>query len=221
LLLHIKKINNMGEITKNSSFGKSIIDVVKKEKLRRVLEIGSWDGTGSTQCLIEGMSTLDDPKLYCLEVKTDRYNQLLNNTSNYDWVICKNISSISKKTLLVYSFEEIWQSEYNKITNTKDIVKRWFESGMAELLKCKEGYLDNDTNFYDAVLIDGGEFFGYSEYVLLKNRTNFFFLDDCHTAYKTRQVFVELMEDDEWEIVFNSSERNGYAAFKRKVPLIS
>ena len=58
----------MGEITKLDKFGQAIISTVKKYNIQTVLEIGSWDGTGSTQCFIEGMEDLDNKRLICLEV---------------------------------------------------------------------------------------------------------------------------------------------------------
>jgi hypothetical protein len=68
------------------------------------------------------------------------------------------------------------------------------------------------------VLIDGGEFFGYNEFVLLKDRTNVFFLDDYYYGYKTNQTARELLQDEDWEVIAgNKNLRNGYAIFKRKI----
>lgn len=205
----------MGEINKNSKFGKFIISAVREYNLQRVLEIGSWDGTGSTQCFIEGQQTLESPQLDCIEVVLVRYKELVENTKKWPWIKCHNITSISERFLLHKDFEEIWNSEFCNITASKDIAKSWFDHDIKELAKWEEGYLDNDKKFYDAVFIDGGEFFGYSEYQLIKDRTNFIIIDDCHRAFKTNQVFAELSVDSNWVIVENSNERNGFAAFRR------
>ena len=65
--------------------------------------------------------------------------------------------------------------------------------------KYPQGFLEEDHTIYDAVLIDGGEFTGYFEFELLKNRTNVFFLDDSFRSYKTNKAAILLSEDLEWD----------------------
>jgi hypothetical protein len=208
----------MGEINTYDEFGQTIIDVVRKNSLQTILEIGSWDGTGSTKCFIEALKKAENPKLVCIELRKDRFEELKNNTKQYPWVECVNISTISKHTFLHKNFDEVWNSPYNKIENKdKKVVQSWYEDDMNEVSKFETGYLDNDTLFYDGVLIDGGEFFGYSEYKLVKDRTNVLFLDDYYNAFKTNQVARELLQDPDWEVIAgNRYWRNGYAVFKRK-----
>ena len=42
---------------------KQLLQRVVIMALKTVLEIGSWDGTGSTQCFIEGMKEHDNKRL--------------------------------------------------------------------------------------------------------------------------------------------------------------
>lgn len=208
----------MGEINKWDEFGQTIINVVQNNNLQTILEIGSWDGTGSTQCFIEALKNTKEPKLYCIELRKDRFQDLEKNTQNYPWIKCINTTTISKNTFIYKSFDEIWNSPFNKIeSKNKDLVQSWFDDDIRCISNFEIGYLDNDNNFYDGVLIDGGEFFGYSEYKLVKNRTNVLFLDDYYNAFKTNQVARELLEDLEWEVIAgNRHWRNGYAVFRRK-----
>ena len=68
---------------------------------------------------------------------------------------------------------------------------------------------------YDGVLIDGSEFTGYSEYMLLKNRARVLFLDDYYNSYKTNQIARELLNIG-WEVIAGDRyTRNGFAVFKR------
>jgi hypothetical protein len=209
----------MGEINTYDEFGQVIINTIRKYNLQTILEIGSWDGTGSTRCFIEGLKNLKFPKLYCIELRKDRFETLKENTKEYSWVECLNVSTISKNTFLHKNFDEIWTSSYNKIENkNREIVESWFNDDMSYIETYETGYLDTDTKFYDGVLIDGGEFSGYSEYKLVKDRTNVLFLDDYYNAFKTNQVARELLNDSEWEVIAgNRYFRNGYAVFKRKV----
>jgi hypothetical protein len=207
----------MGEINENDEFGKVIIDVVTRYNLQKVLEIGSWDGTGSTQCFIKGMSVLTSPDLTCVEVKRDRYEKLVKNTQAYSWVKCVNQTTISLKALIDKDFESLWNSNYCCINSDKSTVREWFDHDIEEITKYNHGFLETDQRFYDGVLIDGGEFFGYSEYKLVKDRTNVLFLDDYYSAFKNNQSARELTKDPEWEVVAgNRYCRNGYAVFKRR-----
>jgi hypothetical protein len=217
----------MGEITRNDLFGKSIIDNVKKYNINTVLEIGSWDGTGSTACFCEGMSDLQGYKsLVCLEIEQSKFKDLQQNTSIYSWIECCNQSSISYTDLVCNDFDKIWDSPYNGIPKDdgygeeakKNLVRSWFDEDMIKLKQIESGYLiSNKDKFYQGALIDGGEFNGYSEYMLLKDRVNFLFLDDYYNAYKTRQIALELQDDANWEIIAgNKRLRNGFAIFKRK-----
>lgn len=210
----------MAEITKDDLFGASIIEIVKAYNLRRVLEIGSWDGTGSTSCFIEGMENLQDKLLVCLEINTDRYNDLVENTKKYDWVKCYNESSISYDSLMYRDFDDIWNSPFNGLPrqyNPKEVVKSWFEADVQKLKQTKRGFLEKDQSFYDAVLIDGSEFTGLSEFNLLKDRVNFLFLDDVFHAFKTKEVADILLKDSQWDYLkYSESVRNGFMIFKRK-----
>lgn len=214
----------MGEITRNDDFGKAIIATCNNYNIKTALEIGSWDGTGSTQCLIEGMEKHDNKRLVCLEICLDKFNELCKNTAKHNWVKCYNQSSISYINMLYKDFEEIWNSPYNYIPkqinniSNKLAASEWFKRDIEMINMFKYGYIEEHQNeTYDAVLIDGGEFSGYSEFKLLKNRTNFFILDDYYNAFKCNQVEHELNTDINWEkISSNKTARNGWAIFKRK-----
>jgi len=207
----------MAEITRNDIFGAIIIQAVKEFKLAKCLEIGSWDGLGSTQCFIEGMKDLPDRHLDCIEINRDRFKELIYNTYQYKgWVDCYNKSSISYDDMLHKDFNEIWSSPYNKFENTKkETANGWFKGELITILS-NDGVITPGMK-YDGVLIDGAEFTGYSEFKLLKDNVNVFFLDDYFRAFKTNQVVEELSNDSDWEAVaINPNLRNGFAIFKRK-----
>ena len=211
----------MGEINIHDEFGSNIYKTVIDCNLHRILEIGSWDGTGSTSCFISALSCLKSPSLTCIEIQPDRYKDLVSNTKHISWVKCINNSTISYMSFIVGDFEAVWNSKYNHIPrhNTKkETVNTWYDEDISNIKQCNIGALEIDNTFYDGVLIDGSEFTGYSEFALLKNRCNVFFLDDYYNAFKTRQVVEELNSDPNWEVIAgNKHLRNGYAIFKRKV----
>lgn len=210
----------MAEITRDDLFGKAIINFVGTFKIENILEIGSWDGTGSTSCFIEAMKYFDNKSLTCLEINKDRFADLVKNTKNYDWVKCYNESSISYKSLVYKDFDLIWDSPFNGLPrewNPKQIVNGWFSEDVAKLKQVAVGFIERDASFYDGVLIDGSEFTGLSEFNLLKDRANFFFLDDAFHAFKTKEVADILLRDANWECLgYSQNTRNGFIIFKRK-----
>lgn len=216
----------MGEINNYDKFGAAIIDTVIQKKLYHILEIGSWDGTGSTQCFIEGLRRLnsDSIALTCLEVEPDRFASLVENTKHLDWVKCHNRSSISYKNLVYKDFNLMWNSPHNGIpkhdhTDKKNLVEQWFKTDTDNIKRFETGFLEDYPNtVYDGVLIDGSEFTGFSEFKLLKHRTNVFFLDDYYAAFKTREVARNLEADPDWvTLVAQPHLRNGFAIIARRV----
>ena len=53
----------MAEITVDDPLGRMIRDTVRIIGLKNNLEIGAWDGSGATQCFIEGMKEFEEKSL--------------------------------------------------------------------------------------------------------------------------------------------------------------
>jgi hypothetical protein len=209
------------EIHLNEEFGKSINQTILKYELRQNLEIGSWDGTGSTKCFVDAMKQLEGELfLACMEILPERIEILKTTYKDLNFVHPINNSSISYSELVYKNFDHLWNSIYNKIPKKLydyQLVKFWYDRDVELLKSIKQGSISNLNKRWDSVLIDGGEFFGYSEYLLLKDNTKVFFLDDVHNAFKCYQVFCELKSSDDWELLFDlPNARNGAAAFIKK-----
>jgi hypothetical protein len=130
-------------------------------------------------------------------------------------------SSVSYDDMDLYQdFEEVWNSRFNKIRTelySKELVKSWFDRDM-ETIQNSPVFLNHDIESYDGVLIDGGEFTGIAELHYLADKAKVLFLDDVHHAFKCYEVYVNLLNDDEyWELlVENPNVRNGFAIFLNK-----
>jgi hypothetical protein len=211
------------EININEEFGNCIYNIVLEHKLNNNLEIGSWDGEGSTFCFVEAMKqNIGSKFLACVEIDKQKVSILSERYKNIDFLQVIHGSSITYEEMLYNNFEEMWNSPYNKIKKDiydKQLVKTWFDRDIGVLKNIKLGAIQHLKDYYwDSVLIDGGEFTGYSEFHLLKNKTKFLFLDDVHNAFKCYQIYEELKNNHkEWELIKeNEHNRNGYAIFKRK-----
>jgi hypothetical protein len=200
--------------------------LIAQNNIATILEIGSGHGDNSTQFLIRGLEQVNNPKkkLYCIEAKPQQFNNLVNNTAKYNFVVCLNKSSITDKSFLVRDFnKDMWDSPYNKIAASgnfpRELVQTWFDEESAIIRDTTEGVLDTimPDQYFDMVVIDGSEFTGYSEYQLIKDRCKYLVLDDVHKCFKNYQVYDEIKNNGKWNIIFDEpNDRNGTVIAVRK-----
>ena len=68
----------------------------------------------------------------------------------------------------------------------------------------------------EVVVLDGGEYSGYLDWLHLpKSDIRYLCLDDTN-ATKNKKVISELMGGSEWNCISQGSDRNGWAIFKRR-----
>lgn len=206
------------EITSSDSFGQAIALTMQAFGFSSVLEIGSFDGLGSTQVFIEALKARPLKRLVCLETNPTRWQQLCVNTTGYSWVkpVCQ--SSISLASLTPKDFDnDVWQSPYNGLHYPRDEVHGWWEETQRYLACVREGYLEATSDTFDAVLIDGDEFTGYDDFRLVKDRVACIMLDDAFNAYKCHRANRELAADPAWYPLWcDSTVRNGAAIWVRR-----
>ena len=94
--------------------------------------------------------------------------------------------------------------------------KDWLINDMKQynLADCKN-ICDDLPEKIDVLLLDGGEFSSYAEYLRLKDRTKIILLDDSNVL-KNYKVKKELLSSDKWLLLLDySHERNGFIGFQR------
>lgn len=210
----------MAEITDKSGFGKAIQQTILKYKISSFLEIGAFDGDGSTQVIARALQKKKrkDIRLVSLEYNLERFKNLIKNTRQYSFVTTVNDSSIGRDSFTAWDFDkDVWLSPYNGINYEREEVKKWHQYDVDQISKTPSGFLDNSKDNWDVVLIDGGEFCGYDEYRSVKYRTKCIMLDDCYRAFKTNRVRKELLSDPDWILEWEEIDRrNGAAIFVHK-----
>ena len=206
------------EITAADPFGQAIIRTVRAYGFESVLEIGSFDGLGSTQVFLEALRHAADPRLVCLETDPTRYRQLLLHTAGHAWVRCLCQPSISLASLTPQDFErDVWESPYNRLFYPHDLVESWWLNTLAYYRRGESGYLETTADTFDVVLVDGDEFSGYDDYRLAKDRCRCLMLDDVFHAYKCNRAHAELATDPAWRLEWSSpTVRNGAAIWVRQ-----
>ena len=188
------------EITMNTLVGRYIYSTIANNKnIKRVIEIGSGSGNGSTVCIVNGLNVhlTKDTKFVCMEPVESHYDDYrshcLDNKDKY-----KSLRGLDNKQL-------ISELEGRQV---------WYEEDCEHFKKCEKGVLESLDGDYDLCLIDGSEFSGYDEFKLIEDRVNMIFLDDIF-EYKCQKIVDELHVNDDWVLINIIPERNGFVAFSR------
>ncbi|MEI8365604.1 MAG: hypothetical protein WCF65_04215 [Parachlamydiaceae bacterium] len=210
---------------KNDAFYTAIYNLVRKEPVQSILEIGSSSGAGSTDAFIKGMKkNRSHPTLFCMELSNTRFKALQEHYANNPSVICYHASSVPLERFPeeseVLDFMETVDSNLRYYGSTEVI--RWLKQDIEyvknsnvpqngiELVKSEHNIKD-----FDVVLIDGSEFTGQAELALVYG-AKFILLDDICT-FKNHNNYIALINDVNYNLIEkNQYLRNGYAIFKKK-----
>lgn len=205
------------EITRADAFGQAILAVVRAAGFQSVLEIGSFDGLGSTQVFIEALSHAQDPRMVCLETDAARFATLSESVARVPWVTPIRQPSISLDSFTPEDFDrDVWESPHNHLRYPREAVRGWWDATLAYYHGGAAGFLETSRETFDVVLVDGDEFSGYDDYRLAKDRCRCLMLDDVHHAYKCARAHDELRRSAEWRLAWESSlVRNGAAIWIR------
>lgn len=201
--------NNNGQINVDSTLGQYLYNYASDEKYTTYLEIGTWNGLGSTKCFIEGFKQRKSNFLfYSLECNTEKHNYA-KNLYNIENIHILNEVILNTMPSDIYEvFPEIKENEVYAYWNSIDF----------QNMKEKPLFLDRKDipNHFDVLFLDGGEFTTWYEYQKLKDRCNIIIMDDTNVS-KCKKIVNELKNDTEnWTLIHESNERNGYALFERK-----
>jgi len=195
-----------GQILADSLFANHINDIIKTYKPSTIVEIGTWKGLGSTKRIIESIIQYNlITNFISLETNWIFYNEAKNNLQEY----VKYVNLI-----------------YGKIVDIKDIIH--FLS-LISLSDIEQTWLNNDIDDYeqtpnvlyalpnkiDFLLLDGGEFSTYSEWLLLKDRSHIIALDDTKTT-KCKLIKKHILNNKQYNIIIDSDDRNGFTILENK-----
>lgn len=197
-----------GQINMDSEFGKIIFEYARNTECKSYLEIGTWNGEGSTNCFIQGLKERsDDYSFISLESCPDFHSQAV--TFNKDY--------INEKIKLLHG--RIVEEEELINSNLSLVEKSWLTGDEKNYTTCKNVW-GNIPHRYDVVLLDGGEFSTLAEFNKLKDSVSVLLLDDTNSL-KNKEVVEALNSSEDWEVEFNSNNRNGFAVYKREEKCLS
>lgn len=199
--------DEQGQIVPGSEAGNLICETSMRGDIKNIVEIGTWNGLGSTACVLSALKRRGyDAAFTTIELYPDQYRKAVANIGVLPNVTVLNGTIVSLDDMAWLSGLTVERESLH--------AKLYFDSDM-ELLRTQQNVLDQLPRNIDFLILDGGEYSTYPEWVKLKDRTRIVFLDDTHTL-KTKRIRAELLRDSGWVCVKDDRHsRNGFALFER------
>lgn len=204
----------MGQINIDTKFGKYLYDLAANDQYKVFVEVGTWNGQGSTRCLISGIVGFNpNAKLYSLEANANMFNQAKSFWSNCPRQLHLIHGVLHKKQLMLDEIEK--HPMYYKLLENGDKYKTWLLNDIQDMQQINIFNIEEDN--VDVIVLDGGEFSTHGDWeVLQKKNPKIVCLDDSNVL-KTYDIRNELLHSKDWEVVVDEqADRNGWCVFKRR-----
>lgn len=189
-----------GQMSKSDGVGRWIIALSSLPSTKTILEIGVWNGLGTSKLIIQGVRLRNSelPEIWGLESNLKMYQVARKNLSKYKYY---NLifGSIVKESEL--SIDSLYGDE-----------PKWLQSDIQSLREAPYVF-DKLPEKFDLLILDGGEFSTYSEFLKLVKRVNSWIILDDTLTRKCKRVVEALELDQNFQLVWASSERNGVAVY--------
>jgi len=200
--------NINGQISPHNKVGQTLIQYVQSNTLRNIVDIGTWNGMGSTRCFLLGLQNNSETEFYTLETNKDKHliaqtnlSKLITSKTKFLW------GSILKSSDITNIFTIFPELLFNKE------FKRWHNLDIQNI-NCSPYILSELPSEIDFILFDGGEFTTYYEFQLLFPRCKkFIALDDTNVS-KCKKIREILRNHSEWKEIETIKERNGFSLFQ-------
>ncbi|KAL9657024.1 hypothetical protein ABK040_014573 [Willaertia magna] len=202
-----------GQITMQTSFGKALYNLARQENVRKVLEIGTWFGGGSTQCIAKGLQeTGNDKLLYTIEMYEPAWQYARSKYSHLPIRFILGGTVPSDKYLKPEEVPENEKNTHYRLYYQRDI----------ELAKSAEPWLKPLclAHKFDAVLIDGNEYTGWGEFEVVDSlcKPKYLMLHDVGTL-KTSKIERYLKENKDttiWTLKSEGADAARWQIYERK-----
>jgi hypothetical protein len=199
LITYIRsRLVSVGQINPRDEVGRWIKLISSLENVKSIVEVGTWNGKGSSQCIAEGVLERETPNCHVIgfEVNPEMFKKAQKNLSKFDFFEVVFGS--------VVTGAELDQS------NLSDRESEWFNQDF-EWIRDAPLVTNNVPEAIDLLILDGGEFSTYAEFKLFEKKlTGWLVLDDTRTR-KCSKILEELKLNSDYLIVHISQERNGTA----------
>jgi len=202
-----------GQILEGSLFADHIGLIIKKYKPKIIVEIGTWKGLGSTKRIIDSIINSNlDCSFITLETDLNCYTIAQNNLKNYIKYVDLLYGKIIDKSD-IFKFLDLYPISNESFSIEQQ--QSWLSADVKNMEKCPN-VLDKIPANIDFLLLDGGEFSTYSEWMLLKDRSKVIALDDTRMQ-KCKYIKLDILNNqNKYNILIDSDDRNGFMIIENK-----
>lgn len=200
-----------GQIGGGDALGGFLRELARDPRYRRYLEIGTWNGLGSTKCFYEGFRErpVGSYVFYSLECNVEKCRDAQRYYYEQVDPYLPNIHILNAKAVHDVPDEATLKAQFDSFEPT------WHRVDMENMRSCpyflEMGY---ETSF-DVVFLDGGEYTTYYEYLELKDKCSVLVCDDTRVE-KSKRIRAELLASPDWRCLRDAlDDRNGWCAFER------
>jgi hypothetical protein len=194
----------LGQVSDQHQIGQWIRLLASLEENCTILEIGTWNGLGTSRMIVQGVCSRQDSRfveVIGLEANENLYRKAKLNLKKFEF--------------FQVLFGTIVTEEQLDRSNLTSVEEEWLAKDVCDLKKAPF-VLSRIPKKIDLLILDGGEFSTYPEFQVLKEIVSkWIVLDDTNTR-KCKRILQEVVSEDIFSIVWSSSERNGTAVLLRK-----
>jgi hypothetical protein len=199
------QIDDDGQVKRSTSFGKVISQYAADLRFTNYVEIGTWNGNGTTCCFYDGFCNRASPAhLKSYEINKDR----VANASRL-WKLVNDIEIIHGR-ILPNSECPVY---YEASKRFKTINKDWYTEDITNFWNAP--YVPLETTV-DVVCLDGSEYLTDYEFMKLEQREDIqVFLLRCTLTNKCAFAYRTLIASPKWKLIVSEEDENGWAVFER------
>ena len=168
--------NNNGQMTPDSVPGQLLGEFLTKYKIKNVLEIGTWNGLGSTMTIFQALDK-NNGNFNLISIESDK---IFHKKAKKNFRVYKD--KIDLRLGRIIEIEELPRVESIDFKKHGLLQENseWLIQDIRRYKKINNIYKDLPDKF-DFILFDGGEFSTFPEFKKLYKKTKYFGLDDIHT----------------------------------------
>jgi len=205
-------IARAGQITRHKESGKQLYRILQEDNtIKRVVEIGTWNGRGSTLCVIHGIQGKNVESFHSIECNQEKHlaavefleSQMDDNTTLL-WGSIIDPAHIRS---------DAYRKNFPGLAKSERLTS-WFD---IDLKNCEAApnVLKDLPEQIDFLLLDGGEYTTLNEFeTLLPRCVGYIALDDT-LQDKSRECRLRLVNSSDWKEIVQLDERNGFSIFVR------
>ena len=201
----VADIENTGQIQLGSKFGGWIWKYAADPRFTRFVEIGAWNGRGSTCCFYDGFRTRsDNVTLQSYEIDPARAAE-----SRNVWTFYPRIEIIHGHAMPTAKYPS--SNEARSMFPT--MINEWYETDMKNILESEYVPMKDPQ----VILLDGGEYVTYSEFLHMMRSTNatVYMLNNTNSS-KCPKVVEWFGANAGWtRIAYSDTEGGGWAIYER------